>query len=105
MQSKIVYLCGSPYKTSMQISKELDLCTKTVQNRVLEIEKEVVSGRYGDQAVIRDGHKIVLINFLVFVDYMTYRQRLKSKNLRKRVPKFDAKKVAKEIGWYEEVVG
>ena len=96
---------GSPYMTKEHLA-ELLSCTKvTINTRMKEIEEEVKNGRYGQHAIIRDGG-IVLINYLVWIDYLRWRKQLKEKNLRKLVPKFDAYEVAKEIGWYivQEVV-
>jgi DNA-binding Lrp family transcriptional regulator len=96
---------GTPYMTKEQLSKNLGVSKGTIQNRIAEIEKEVAKGRYGKHSIIRDGG-IVLINYLVMIDYLNYRKMLKEKNARKTVPPFNAKEVCEEIGWYkhEEVV-
>lgn len=94
-------MSASPYQTKAQIAEALNISPKTVQVRAKEIDAEVAGGRYGEYAVIRDGG-IVLINYLVFVDYMKHRQMLRQKNCRKHVPPFDAAKVAHDIGWYAD---
>ena len=93
---------GYPYLKKDAIATEFDMCKNTVSNRVKEIEKEIKAGRYSDYAIIQDGN-ILLINLLVFIDYMTYRQRLQKKNLRKNVPAFRPDLIAREIGWNNRV--
>ena len=56
-----------------------------------------------ERAVIRDGN-IVLVNTLVFVDYLKYRKALQEKNARKHVPPFRPEKWAWVSGWNSRVV-
>lgn len=90
---------GSPFKTINDLAKELNVTKVTIRTRKKELENE--KERYGEYAVIKDGG-IVLINYLAFIDYMKYRDRLREKNLRKTVPEFNPKKVAYSLGWYGE---
>ena len=92
-----------PYMTMAKIADEFHISTATVSLRLKEIEEEIKKGRYNDYAVIRDG-RIILINMLVFVDYMTYRRQLLDKNASKYVPEFHPEKVVKCLGWNNRLV-
>lgn len=94
---------GYPYMHKDQIAKEFGISTGTVRNRLIEIREEIKNGRYNDYAVIDDG-KLVLINALVFIDYLTYRKMLLDKNARKYVPKFQPEKLIQTIGWSNRTV-
>lgn len=85
------------YKTKEELKIEWSICTTTIDTRLKEIEDEVLKGRYPNNSVIRDGG-IVRVNYLVFIDYMTNRQRLLQPNLRKYVEPFNAFEIAKSIG-------
>lgn len=85
------------YKTKEELKIEWSICTTTIDTRLKEIEDEVLKGRYPNNSVIRDGG-IVRVNHLVFIDYMTNRQRLLQPNLRKYVEPFNAFEIAKSIG-------
>ena len=85
------------YKTKEELKIEWSICTTTIDTRLKEIEDEVLKGRYPSNSVIRDGG-IVRVNHLVFIDYMTNRQRLLQPNLRKYVEPFNAYEIARSIG-------
>lgn len=92
-------LCGSPYISRGNLKEQFKMSLRAIDTRIQEIKEEIKQGRYGEFAYIKDGG-FVLLNYLVWIDYLKYRERLKEKNLRKNVPPFDAKKIAQEIGWY-----
>lgn len=94
---------GYPYMKKEGIAQEFHISKGTVVNRMKEIEQEIQKGRYGAHSLIQDGN-IVLINVLVFVDFLTYRQKLLDKNLRKHVPEYRPDVVMREIGWSNRVV-
>ena len=94
---------GYPYMRKEQLAKEFQIGTGTVRTRLLEIEDEIKTGRYNDYAVIRDGN-IILINVLVFIDYMTYRQQLLDRNARNYTPAFHPEKLVQMIGWSNRAV-
>lgn len=94
---------GYPYMPKQQLADEFHISKSTVFSRMKEIEKEIQSGRYSDYAIINDGN-IVLVNVLVFIDYMTYRRRLKEKNARKYVPEFNPSEIKKIIGWENRLI-
>ena len=71
-----------------EIAQIFSLSEATVQKLTHEIEDQIAAGRYSRHAVIRDG-KLLLINSVVFMDYMANRAMLKEKNARKYVPAFD----------------
>ncbi|MCI9197757.1 MAG: hypothetical protein HFH56_06115 [Lachnospiraceae bacterium] len=94
---------GYPYMPKDKIAQEFSLGKSTVQSRVKEIETQIKEGRYNDYAVIRDGG-IVLINVLVFIDYLEYRKRLRDKNAKKYVPEFQPEKIVHILGWNNRIV-
>lgn len=94
---------GYPYMQSEQIAEEFHISKGTVFNRVKEIEKEIKNGRYNDYAVIHDG-KLVLINVLVFIDYLKHRRQLLDRNARKYTPEFQPEKIVQIIGWNNRIV-
>lgn len=75
---------------------------RTVRNRMNEIEE--LKERYGEYSTIRDGG-IVMINYLVWVDYRHFRKQLRQKNAKKYVPPYDPAKVARELAWYADKEG
>ncbi|MFI3172164.1 MAG: hypothetical protein R3Y58_07350 [Eubacteriales bacterium] len=89
---------GYPYKNIAGIAQEFGVSTQTVKERLQEIREQIKQGRYSRYAVIADG-RIVLINVYVFVDYLTYRQQLKDKNMSKHVPMFQPRTIAEMCGW------
>lgn len=94
---------GYPYMHKEQLAQEFGICKSTVYNRLNEIRQEMKNGRYNDYAVIDDG-KLVLVNVLVFIDYLKYRKLLKDKNARKYVPEFQPEKLVQIIGWSNRIV-
>ena len=94
---------GYPYMPKDKIAQEFSLSRSTVQGRVREIEEQIKKGRYNDYAVIRDG-RILLINVLVFIDYMEYRKMLKDTNARKYVPAFRPEKIIHTLGWNNRII-
>lgn len=94
---------GYPYEHKEQIAREFGISKATVDNRLKEIEKEIKNGRYDDHAIIRDG-KLVLINMIVFIDYLTYRRQLRDRNARKYTPEFRPEKIVRDIGWSNRTV-
>lgn len=94
---------GYPYMHREQIAEEFHISKGTVDNRAKEIEAEVKNGRYNDYAIIRDG-KLVLINVLVFIDFLKYRKMLRDRNARKYAPDFQPEKLIQMIGWSNRIV-
>ena len=94
---------GYPYMKKEQLAKEFQISTGTVRTRLFEIENQIKNGRYSDYAIIRDGN-IVLINVLVFIDYLTYRRQLLDSNARKYAPAFHPEKLVQMIGWSNRAV-
>ena len=87
------------YMTRKNLSKEFQISPRTVDERLKEIEAQIELGRYGRHSIIRDvGY--VSCNPLVFADYLTYRQALRSKcpSIVKSVPKFDAYEARNNLG-------
>ncbi len=97
--SNIEYLYGCPYITRGNISKQMSMSLNAIDVRIKELKEQIAKGRYSEFAIIKDGG-FVMINYLVWIDYMGYRERLKEKNLCKSVPPFEPRKIASEIGWY-----
>lgn len=66
---------------------------RTVYNKVYGIREEIKNGRYSEYA-LPDG----LINWFVYVDFLTYEKDLKDKYRRKLVPEFDPDVIAQISG-------
>ena len=94
---------GYPYMKKEQLAKEFQISTGTVRTRLFEIEDQIKNGRYNDYAIIRDGN-IVLINVLVFIDYLTYRRQRLDSNARTYTPAFHPEKLVQMIGWSNRAV-
>lgn len=84
---------GTPYMPRGVLAQQFGIAPRTVDERVREIKN---SDRYDEHAVIKDGG-IVLINYLVFLDYLEKRERIKNGI---QVPAYDPKEMAKALGWY-----
>ena len=91
----IKYITATPYITKAQIAKSLCVSLRTVCNRISELDEYVQKGRYGDYTIL-DGCGVIYINYLAFIDFLKYRKDLKAG---KRVPPYDPKKIASQIGW------
>ena len=89
---------GYPYMPKQMLADEFHISKSTVYARMKEIEKEIQQGRYSRYAIINDGN-IVLINVLVFIDYLANRRRLLERNTRKYVPDFNPAEIMRDIGW------
>ena len=103
MQMYMETIRGYPYMPKQRLADEFGISKSTVYARMKGIEEEIGRGRYDERAVIRDGN-IVLVNTLVFVDYLKYRKALQEKNARKHVPPFRPEKWAWVSGWNSRVV-
>lgn len=106
MQEQLMYvesIRGYPYETKERLADEFHVSKGTIRNRVKEIEEEIKKGRYNDYAIIRDG-QILLINTIVFIDYLKYRKMLLDKNARKYVPEFKPELVVRTLGWSNRIV-
>ena len=99
--TRIYNMSGGTYKSRAQIMTELNMGQRSVDGRIAEIQEEIRNGRYSEYAVIRDGG-FTWVNWLVWIDYETYRKRLLEKNLRKNVPPFNPYKLAYEMGMYQD---
>lgn len=95
----INYTRACPYITRANIASQLSISLASVDKRIKEIKEEIEKGRYSESSVIKDGG-IVLINYLVFIDYEVNRQKLLDSNARKYVEPYSPGKIAREIGWY-----
>ena len=94
---------GTVYKPQRQLPEEFGLSKSTVYSRVKEIREEIEKGRYDERSIIDDGN-IVLINTLVFKDYMMYRKFLREKNARKMAPPFQPEVWVRLEGWNDRIV-
>ena len=84
--------------TRQNLAKSFQMAPHTVDNRLKEIEEQIKLKRYGPHSIVRDvGY--VACNPLVFADYLTYRQQLRSESpsIRKSVPPYNAFNTCKEF--------
>ena len=84
---------GTPYMPRAVLAQQFGISKRTVDERMKEIKK---FDRYDEHACIKDGG-IVLINYLVFLDYIEKRERIRNGI---KVEDYDPQKLAKAIGWY-----
>lgn len=91
---------NADYCSLDKIAEDFQISKQTARSRVNEIRHEIVKRRYPKLAII-DDENIVRVNRLVFIDYMTNRQMLKSETQRKYVDKYDPAEISKNLGYYE----
>ncbi|MCM1172108.1 MAG: hypothetical protein NC393_08260 [Clostridium sp.] len=97
--TNILHQHGQVMMRRDDLAKHLGISTVTVDKRCREIEKEIAQGRYSEKSLTKAGG-IILINYLVFCDYLHYKDRLDNKNLRKTVPPYDPVSWARELAIY-----
>ena len=90
---------ASPFISRKRLAEEMDISCGTVDTIVKELKAEEGKRYKRDTTSIKTG-SMIRINYLVFIDYFTYRDRLKDKNLRKGVPEYSPKHWAEQMGWY-----
>nr|DAO29554.1 MAG TPA: Redirecting phage packaging protein C packaging protein, DNA Binding [Caudoviricetes sp.] len=93
--TEVRMLAADPYITKRYIADRYHVSVRTVCNWIAELDQYVQSGRYSDYTIL-DGCGVVYINYLAFIDYLKYRDKLRAK---KTVPPFDPSRIAKYIGW------
>ena len=92
-------IAGRTYMSMQDLADKYGMCKRTVRDRVREIGNEVGrSKRYERQAIISDGN-IVLINELVFLDWMQVRKDMLNKSTRKYVSDFNPGAWVRYLGW------
>lgn len=104
--SSLVYIetKGNATFVSMKsLSERYELCMNTVRDRKKGIEEEIISGRYPSNSIINDGN-LVLINEMVFLDYLSNRKLLKSKTTRKYAKPFNPTDWVEMLGFYNRPV-
>jgi len=99
--TKINQIHAKPYLLTKEVANELNMCKQSAQGRIAEIKEEIKRGRYDEYSIIKDGG-FLLVNYLVLIDYMKWRERLRDRNARKSVPPYEPYKVARAMGWYGE---
>lgn len=97
MKIKFFEVNGHTYMDKNAFADSICVSEKTAKKYIREIEEEMLEGTYKKYAVIRLG-KILAVNTLVAVHYLTYASYLKEKNTRKLVPSFNAKEVREFMG-------
>ena len=95
----INYTRACPYISRANIADQFDISLSSVDKRIKEIKQEIEKGRYSTNSIIKDGG-IVLVNYLVFIDYEINRQKLLDSNARKYAEPYTPSKIAREIGCY-----
>ena len=90
---------GTAYLSRTDIAKELNYSTRTVDTLIKGVQDEIGKGRYHRCAVA--GNRF---NFYAIVDYMTYKEQLKDKNMLKLVPPFDPAGIAELCGYNMQLI-
>lgn len=78
---------------------------KTLDPIIKEIKEQIAKGRYEKVAITGEG-KLMRINFFVFIDYLTFRDKLNSTDIgvRKSVPPFRPDIITQYSGWANRLV-
>lgn len=90
---------GTAYLSRNELAQELHYTPKTIDKFIKGVQNEIGKGRYHRCAVA--GNRI---NFYAVVDYMTYREQLEDKNMRKLVPPFDPAGIAELCGYNMQLI-
>lgn len=90
---------GTAYLSRQDLAKELHYSTATVNAMIKGVQDEIGKGRYHRCAVA--GNRF---NLYVIIDYMTYKEQLKDKNMRKLVPPFDPAGIAELCGYNMQLI-
>lgn len=94
-----VMIKGTAYLSKNDIAKELHLSTASVSKLIRGVRDEIGKGRYHRCAIA--GNRF---NFYALIDYMTYKDQLADKNMRKLVPPFDPAGIAELCGYNMSLV-
>ena len=86
------------YMTRAELMENFSMKKASIDNRLKGLREEIKNGRYPAMSIIKDGG-FIFVNYLVFLDYLANRDKLKDKYARKYVEPYNALKVAKQIGW------
>ena len=90
---------GHPYLTKKQIAEETGRTVRTVDNKIKGIRREIENGRYSPYS-LPEG----LVNWYVYIDYLTYQNLLEDKNLRRTVPEFNPAEIEKVAGFRTRLI-
>lgn len=93
-----VLIKGTAYLSKKDLAKELHCSASTVSKLIKGVQDEIGKGRYHRCAVA--GNRF---NFYAVIDYMTHKDQLADKNMRKLVPPFDPAGIAKLCGYNMEL--
>ena len=94
--TEIRTLAADPYITKQYIADRYKVSVRTVCNWVSELDAYVMTGRYSEYTIL-DGCGVTYINYLAFVDYLKYRDKLRKK---KPVPPFNPEQGHKDYKSY-----
>lgn len=92
---------GHPWKTKKEIAEETGRSTRTVENKMKGMRREIEAGRYSPYVLPTDQG---LINLYAYIDYITFEKMLNDKNLRKAVPPFDPTEIERIAGYRQRVI-
>ena len=90
---------NTPWMSSKDLAAELGLSVSFIKTVVQEFKAEIEAGRYSPYVVAGERY-----NFYAIIDFMTFRKRLKDKNMRKYVPPFKPSEIAELSGFCQKVV-
>jgi len=90
---------GQPYLTRKRLAEDTGRTIRTVDKKIEGIKREVKKGRYSPYALADN-----LVNYYVYIDYLTFEKFLADKNLRKTVPEFNPEMIQKMSGFNTKLI-
>jgi len=94
-----VLIKGTAYMSRKDLAKELHCSIATVDKLIKGVQDEIGKGRYHRCASAGNRY-----NLYAVIDYMTYKEQLADKNMRKMVPPFDPSGIAELCGFNTNLV-
>jgi len=94
-----VLIKNTAYMSRNDLAKELHCSTTTVAKLINGVKSEIERGRYHRCAVAGNRYNLYSV-----IDYMTFKDQLEDKNMRKLVPPFDPAGIAELCGYNTNLV-
>ena len=93
----VIILRDRVYLTLNDTATYYNRCTRSIRN---DIQKMKDSGRYDNRRMVLDPSGKMLLNSLMYEDYLAVKEDLKHKNLARKLEPYDSAAVRKARGEY-----